>query len=314
MSIQRTTQDIIVLPKRPRGQGGRRSMYERRPVVVPIRSRRISDVLAPVPTASRPEAVRKTSQHEPPRCEVAKLAERQVGGHNMDARQRTRKKASVVSIFSIVLVVVLFAIGGGVALLQLKTNHYVAAQVDLVQQQAASSTGNEITDNAVPPDETKPSNLQAYIVPPDQPRYLRIAKLDVFARVRKLGVKANNELMAPNNIYDTGWYEESAKPADAGGAMLVDGHVHGPSNPGVFAGLKKLQAGDVIEVERGDGQKFNFVVVESQSYDADATDMAAALTSIVPGKLGLNLITCSGPLDDSGNHYEQRLIVYAVAE
>ena len=58
----------------------------------------------------------------------------------------------------------------------------------------------------------------------------------------------------------------------------------------------------------------NFKVVKSQTYDADAVDMAAVLTPVVPGKLGLNLITCTGQLDETGHHYEERLVVFATAE
>ena len=42
--------------------------------------------------------------------------------------------------------------------------------------------------------------------------------------------------------------------------------------------------------------------------------MNSAMVSVDSSKLGLNIITCSGNIDDSGNHYQQRLIVYTVKE
>lgn len=203
----------------------------------------------------------------------------------------------------------LFIGGAWVAVVQLQTNKHVAAQTQSTTE-AAQNDGNG--SSTAPPAETKP-DLSSYAVSPTQPRILSIPKLSVKARVLSLGVKPNNELQTPNNIYDTGWYQNSAKPGDAGGAILIDGHVHGPTIPGVFANLKTLVAGDAIKLERGDGKTYNFKVVKVEAYPADKLDMAAALTSIVPGKLGLNLITCTGPFDASRTQYEQRLIVFAVA-
>lgn len=204
----------------------------------------------------------------------------------------------------------LFVGGGWIAVMQLQTNKHVAAQVKSSSGTAGQQGDNE--SDTEPPSETKPS-LDSYAVSPTQPRILTISKLSVKARVLSLGVKPNNELQTPNNIYDTGWYQNSAKPGDEGGAILIDGHVHGPTIPGVFANLKTLAAGDTIQLERGDGKVYNFKVVTSKAYPTDKLDMAAALTSVNPGKLGLNLITCTGPFDAGSSQYEQRLVVFAVA-
>lgn len=320
MSSQRIAQDSPYMAGRLR-EYGRRPTYERRPIVVSPRPRQISDFLVASPSTLSLVALpapQKQSQPSPPTEQQTKILThqpqiRQTKAVEPDSSPKSEPKQkrnfSRMNIISVSLIIVLFAIGSGVALLQLRTNKHVAAQV---QQAATNNSDSGDGDN--PPDETKPNNLGAYTVPPDQPRYLSISKLSVHARVRRLGVKANNELQAPNNIYDTGWYEDSAKPGDAGGAILIDGHVHGPNIPGVFYGLKTLKAGDNIQIERGDGLKYNFKVVKLQTYDVDKVDMAAALTPIIPGKLGLNLITCAGQLDQTGNHYEQRLVVFATAE
>ena len=75
-------------------------------------------------------------------------------------------------------------------------------------------------------DEKKPApdTLASYKVAADLPRVINIEKIKVKSRILALGVKSNNELKAPVNIYDSGWYLESAKPG-APGAMLIDGHV-----------------------------------------------------------------------------------------
>jgi LPXTG-site transpeptidase (sortase) family protein len=191
--------------------------------------------------------------------------------------------------------------------MQLQTNEKVKAAAKTLSEQTDGSTESDV------PSETPPEGgLGSYQVSSLSPRLISIPKIDVVARTLRLGVKPNNELKAPSNIFDAGWFEGSARPGEPG-AMLVSGHVHGPTKPGVFTNLKKLVEGDRITIERGDGKKFNYRVVKVQSYDKDSVDMGAALNSAEPGKPGLNLITCDGAYDEDG-HYKKRLIVFAVQE
>ncbi len=195
--------------------------------------------------------------------------------------------------------------GAGVCINGLRQNHEVRAQ----------SIGAALGTNGSVPDETKPNDdsLSSYMVPPTEPRLLTIEKLGVKSKIVKLGVDKQGQLGTPNNVYDAGWYKGSNRPADAGGAVLLDGHIAGPTKKGVFYGLTKMQPGDIINIERGDGQKYNFKVIKSQTYNADKVDMNAALVSAQQGKLGLNLISCTGKFDSKTKNYTQRVIVFAVA-
>lgn len=226
-------------------------------------------------------------------------------------KKAAKKRFLALKVAFPVMACVIFAIGIFVAMQGQKVNQQVEAQVNNLQQATSGDVDGDGDDDV--PDETPVGNIQSYTVAPDQPRFIRVAKLGVEARVLRLGVTANNELDAPNNIYDVGWYEGSSKPGKHG-AMLVDGHVHGPTTPGVFYGLKDLVAGDNIEVERGDGKKFTYKVVKSETYDANNVDMNAALVSAEQGRPGLNLITCTGNVNYAESSYDQRIIVFAVLE
>jgi sortase A len=201
--------------------------------------------------------------------------------------------------------VVVFVFGVTVSIMGIKTNQQVGAQA--------------VSRTAIPTDEDPdekdlgPNAVRDYKVAPDMPRRIAIPKIGVNARTLALGVKNDNQLMAPTNIYDTGWYQQSAKPGQ-NGATLINGHVSGRTSPGVFKKLNKLAAGDRISVERGDGQIFNYKVIKLQSYPKDAVDMAAAITPVVAGKQGLNLITCAGDLEHGATGYSERLVVFAVRE
>lgn len=189
-------------------------------------------------------------------------------------------------------------------------NKEVAAKTtQLLSSGQDSPSTDEHTNNGLP-SETPVANIDSYKVAGTLPRIISIDKIGVKARTLRLGVKANNQLAAPANIYDAGWYEASSKAGEAG-AMVIDGHVSGPTKPGVFYNLHKLAAGDHIKVENGNGKVHTYKIVKKSTYAADKVDMAAVLTPITPGKPGLNLITCSGEIERATNHYKDRTVVFA---
>lgn len=210
------------------------------------------------------------------------------------------------------MAVTIFLVGCGVAVQGVMTNRHVKAQVAQLAGDG-DVTGYDASGEPEVPDETKPDEKSygPYVVAPDMPKYIRINKIGVTSRVMRVGVKPNNELIAPNNIHTVGWYEGSSKPGEPGTALL-DAHVHGPTQPGAFYKINKLSPGDGIEIEMGDGRKLSYSVVGNESTPYDKVDMAKAMRSAQNGKNGLNLITCGGKYNKSTHMYEERTIVYAV--
>ncbi len=199
----------------------------------------------------------------------------------------------------------IFAVGLFVSFQTVRTNHDASAQVVALSRQVASGKGSV-------PSTTKPSSqaISNYVVAPDLPRYLRIPKLGVNARVMQTGVMSSGAIGTPNNVYDTAWYTGSAKPGQSG-ATIIDGHVSGWSTHGVFYGLNRLIAGDQLQIVRGDGQTLNYRVVKTSVYNANNVDMQAAIKPATAGKPGLNLISCTGPVIKGTSQYSQRVIVFA---
>jgi hypothetical protein len=176
-------------------------------------------------------------------------------------------------------------------------------------KQATKLAGS--TSKAVAPSTVKPAvaAVASYTVAPDMPRYIDIPKLGVHARVLPVGVTSSGALGTPDNVYDTDWFNQSAKPGQPG-AMLIDGHVSSWTTNGVFYGIKTLVAGDTVQVERGDGVVFTYKVIKSQIYSANDVNMTAALTPIVAGHPGLNLITCTGDVIQGTNEFNERVVVF----
>jgi sortase (surface protein transpeptidase) len=177
----------------------------------------------------------------------------------------------------------------------------------------SSTSSSSSADPALSTVKPTASSLASYVVAPNLPRYLIIPKLGVDARILSVGVNTQGALGTPGNIYDTAWYNESAEPGQPG-AMLIDGHVSSWTANGVFYGIKTLAAGDLIKVERGDGTVFTYSVVSSQIYPSGNVDMTSAMTPVVAGQPGLNLITCTGDVIAGTSEFNERIIVYATLQ
>ncbi len=308
---------------RLRRTSAHRASYERRPVGS-IKSRTIQDVAArsaQLLTSSKP-VQSKTQKAAPARRQPGKMTDaRRRTMHTRVLRRdvvalktRPKRRRTKSSRQSRVLTGVAMALCACALLLGwsgLKANHKVEAQVRYLSRQTAS-TATGATGADTTPSEIRPSgsSLSSYAVAPNMPKEIQIPKLGVDARIIKLGTTTGGALGTPSNIFDAGWFSGSSLPGQPG-AALIDGHVSGPTQHGVFYSIKTLVPGDAINIIRGDGKVFVYVVVTSKTYDADRVDMAAALTPIRAGTPGLNLITCTGKLDSSQAHFAQREVVFA---
>lgn len=163
-------------------------------------------------------------------------------------------------------------------------------------------------------EEITEQQIREHTVPADHPRYLTIERLGIRnARILSVGITSDNKMGVPKSIYDVGWYENSSKPG-TGGTQLMDGHNGGPTQAGVFKKLDKLNNGDKIIVERGDGVKFTYEVVENKTMSVDEANsyMGVMQKSPVAGKESISLITCTGEWTTERRTYLSRAMVRAV--
>lgn len=163
------------------------------------------------------------------------------------------------------------------------------------------------------PSETKPDNksVDTYSVAADAPKYIAIPRIGLDkTRVRGLGLLQNQQIAAPENIYDAGWYRGSAKPGQSG-TIFVYGHLSSWTAKGAFYNLHKLKAGDQVAITRGDNQTFTYEVQKTVIYPANKIDMRAVLMSSGSGPQNLSLMTCAGKVIKGTNEFDQRLVVFA---
>ncbi len=258
------------------------------------------------------------------------VARTQVSDTTAVSKSGIKGSRSRAQIALVTMAVLVFGFGVAVNVQTLQTNHTakveVAALAKKTSQAATSASASSPNNDVVVPSEEVPvepetsrataKRASAPIVEPDLPKLITISSLNVKAHVKPIGVTSKGELGVPYNIYETGWYNASARPGAvaANGAVLIDGHVVGPTRPGIFAGIKKMVAGDTIQITRTDNKALTYTVVKTQNYDAATLNVGMLLTSVVPGKPGLNLITCGGPFDAKTQHYTQRTVVFAVQQ
>jgi sortase (surface protein transpeptidase) len=137
---------------------------------------------------------------------------------------------------------------------------------------------------------------------------VEIPKIDVKARVIKLGLERDGSLEVPKDYSDVGVWEDGPQPGERGAAVLA-GHVDTPTAPAVFYELRKLRRGDRVHWFGENGVVATFVVTRFEQHPK-----AQFPTKRVYGKTRrreLRIITCTGPADPSGRRSLDNLIVYA---
>lgn len=174
-----------------------------------------------------------------------------------------------------------------------------------------ASADSRVDESIVP--QTK---VDDYTVLASEPRYISIPTLGISkTRVMKVGVTSDGQLDVPKNINDTAWFKDSATPGSGMGAVLIDGHNGGITKNGVFAKLSTLQTGDKITIERGDGKKFTYGVIENKSMsleEVNTSGMKKMTQSIEPDKEGLSLITSDGKWIPKYQQFDRRIMLRAV--
>jgi LPXTG-site transpeptidase (sortase) family protein len=134
------------------------------------------------------------------------------------------------------------------------------------------------------------------------------AKID--APVVEKGVDDAGVMQAPDNAYDTAWYDFSAHPGFGGNAVFA-GHVdYIHVGEAVFWNLKDLEPGDVIKVQLLDGTTYYYSVNFKQQFEADSAPVNQ-IVGPTPTE-SVTLITCGGTFNSATHQYDKRLVVRAV--
>jgi len=154
------------------------------------------------------------------------------------------------------------------------------------------------------------SPVPAVATPSDSPPLrIVIPHIGVDAPITTKDMDADGVMEPPDGPEDVAWYGFTARPGGGSNAVFsahVDYHGYGPA---VFADLKTLKKGDLVEVHTADGAVYRYEVTLSLSYPAET----APFEDIVgpTSREVITLITCAGTFDQAARRYSHRLVVRA---
>lgn len=136
-----------------------------------------------------------------------------------------------------------------------------------------------------------------------------IPKIGVDAPLVAKGVDASGHMQVPDSPEEVALYDFAGRPGEGANIVLaghVDYHNYGPA---VFARLRDLTLGDIVEVRLEGGGTYDYVVTQSVAYEAQG----APIEEIVgpTSRETVTLITCDGTFNGASLGYSHRLVVRA---
>lgn len=177
----------------------------------------------------------------------------------------------------------------------------------LVQPQVEEPKAVVVTHSTDQPSEAKPDNAYKWQGSATDPKKIIIPSIGVEAYLQNVGVDQNREVAVPSNIHMGGWFVDSVRPG-AKGLSIIDGHLNGVREDGIFINLAKVKPGDTYTIEFGDGSRKQFKVTSTKT--VPLKDAASVLFSQDPSLTNqLTLITCGGTWDGQKRIYDKRVIV-----
>ena len=173
-----------------------------------------------------------------------------------------RRAVIITKTLGVIVLVVLLAIMAKIVIWENDYYHNKGAEERAPEQAVITNIADAVNPNENEISEDKYNN---YRVGYTEPRYLEIPRLAIKARVLSSEVNEHT-LPNPDNIFDVSWYSGSGRPGENGN-ILISGISEGSTKHGVFANLDSLEKNNEIILERGDGEKYTYVVQEISIVD-----------------------------------------------
>ncbi|MHA7146725.1 class F sortase [Arthrobacter sp. TmT3-37] len=148
------------------------------------------------------------------------------------------------------------------------------------------------------------------MLPASNPTSFSIPAIGAGSDLLHLGLRENGSLEVPPDGpgAPASWYNQSPTPGERGPAVLL-GHVNATdAGPGVFANLRALKPGDIIEITREDGTTARFAVDRGEQYPKDNFPTLKVYGNTKGSEL--RLITCDG-YDPATGLFDDNYVVYA---
>ncbi|WP_327140329.1 class F sortase [Nocardia sp. NBC_01327] len=140
------------------------------------------------------------------------------------------------------------------------------------------------------------------------PTSFTISSIKASGSLISLGRNTDDSVQVPADYQQAGWYQQGPAPGEQGSAVIL-GHVDSYKGTGVFFSLKKVKAGDMIDVTRADGKTAHFKVTDVRMYLK--SQFPDQLVFGPRGGATLQVVTCGGDFDQSAKSYLSNVVVFS---
>lgn len=142
------------------------------------------------------------------------------------------------------------------------------------------------------------------------PVSVSIPSIDAESSLIRLGLNPDKTMQVPDvkEPKQAGWFAFSKKPGEPGTAVIA-GHVDGNRKPGIFYQLGTLKPGAAVIIERSDGTRLEYAVIQVRRTDKDEFPTDEVYGHVPESEL--RLITCGGAWEGGQTGYADNVIVHA---
>lgn len=141
--------------------------------------------------------------------------------------------------------------------------------------------------------ELSDAEYKQFQVEPKAPKYIKIERTKLDTIVRGKGIASDGSTQLADSIHEVAWYSGTSNPGDDG-AIVISGVSSYNGSNGAFRGLDTLEKGDKIQLISGDGNEYEYEVVNiSITSNKDASKVLPTAQQRQDGKETLSLISIS---------------------